>query len=82
MLIEQKSLAPYKAFYYDEEGVLIRTMTFDQPQQIDGRTIPMRLTLQPEDKPNESTVIVYHDIAFGLPLEESFFSLQSLKRRR
>ena len=82
MMIEQESLAPYKALYYDEEGLLIRTMIMDQPQQIDGRTIPMRMSLQPEDKPDESTVIVYQDIAFGMPLEKSFFSLQTLKRRR
>lgn len=82
MSIEQKSLAPYKALYYDEEGVLIRTMTFDAIQQIDGRAVPMRMSLQPEDKPNESTMIVYHDIEFGVSLDSSFFSLQSLKRRR
>ena len=82
MLIEQRTLAPFKAFYYDEEGGLVRTLTFDQPQQIEGRTVPMRMSLQPEDKPNESTVIVYHSIEFGVPLEPSFFSLQSLKQRR
>ena len=81
MLIDQKTLAPYKNVYYDEEGVLIRTMTFDQSKKIDERVIPMRLILQPEDKPDESTVIVYDDIAFGVPLEPSFFSLQSLQRR-
>lgn len=82
MLIEQQTLAPFKAFYYDEEGLLVRTLIFDMPQQIAGRTIPMRMSLQPEDKPNESTVILYQDIEFGVPLEESFFSLQNLKRRR
>lgn len=82
MMIEQTTLAPRKALYYDEEGVLIRTMTMDQPQQIDGRTIPMRMRLQPEEKPDESTIIVYREIAFGMPLEASFFSLQTLKRRR
>jgi len=82
MSVDQKTLAPYKALYYDEEGVLIRTMTFDKMQQIDGRTIPMRMSLQPEDKPDESTVIVYHDIEFGVPLQDNFFSLQSLKQRR
>lgn len=82
MLIDQQTLAPFRALYYDEEGNLVRTLTFDQTQQISGRTVPMRMSLQPEDKPNESTVIVYHDIEFGVPLEESFFSLQNLKRRR
>ncbi len=82
MSIEQQTLAPFKALYYDEEGVLVRTLTFDQPQQIEDRTVPMRMSLQPEDKPDESTVIVYHSIEFGVPLEVSFFSLQSLKQRR
>lgn len=80
MLIEQASLAPRQALYYDEEGVLIRTMTMDRIREIDGRQIPMRLSLQPEDKPGESTVVLYRDIRFDVPLETSFFSLQTLKR--
>ncbi len=80
MQIEQKTLAPHQAFYYDEEGLLIRTMTFDQPQQINKLTVPMRLTLQPEDKPDESTVIVYKEIKLDIPIEENFFSLQNLQR--
>jgi outer membrane lipoprotein-sorting protein len=82
MLVEQKTLAPFKNLYYDEEGALIRTMTLDQFKTVDGRVIPMRMALQPEDKPGESTVIVYDAIRFGVPLEASFFSLQSLQRRR
>ena len=82
MLIEQDTLAPYKAVYYDEEGLLMRTMTFDQTQKIGDRTIPMRMSLQPEDKPDESTVIVYQSIVFDIALEDDFFSLQSLRQRR
>lgn len=82
MQIEQKTLSPHRALYYDEEGVLIRTMTFDQAKIIDKRTVPMRLTLQPEDKPEESTVIIYKDIILNIALEDSFFSLQNLQRRR
>jgi outer membrane lipoprotein-sorting protein len=82
MEIAKKSLAPYRALYYDEEGTLIRTMTFDQDKKIGNRIVPMRMSLQPEDKPNESTVITYQSIEFGVPLEPSFFSLQSLQQRR
>ena len=82
MLISQKSLAPYRAHYYDEDGTLVRTMIFDRLKKIAGRNVPMRLTLQPENKPEESTVIVYRRIAFGVPLRTSFFSLQNLKKRR
>jgi len=69
MEIEQRTLAPYRARYYDEEGVLIRTLIFDQQQKIGERIVPMRLSLKPEDKPDESTVILYRDIEFGVPLE-------------
>jgi len=82
MEIDQQTLAPYHARYYDEEGVLIRTLTFDRNKTIDGRAVPMRLNLQPEDKPDESTVILYQDIRFGVPLEAGFFSLQNLQKRR
>jgi outer membrane lipoprotein-sorting protein len=82
MVIDQKTLAPINARYYDEGGQLIRTMTFDRLEQLDGRAVPMRLTLQPADRPAESTVIQYASIDFGVPLDEAFFSLQSLQRRR
>lgn len=82
MQLDQKTLSPYRAIYYDEEGTLIRTMTFDENKQIGNRTVPMRMTLQPEDKPNESTVIVYNSIVFDVPIKDSFFSLQNLQQRR
>lgn len=82
MLVEKKTLAPFKNIYYDEEGALIRTMILDEFKTIDGRVIPMRMVLQPEDKPDESTVIVYDEIRFDMALEESFFSLQNLQLRR
>jgi hypothetical protein len=81
-VMDQKNLSPQHALYFDEEGVLIRTMTFDQPRKIDARTVPMRLILQPEDKPEESTIVIYNDIEFEVPLKERFFSLQNLQRRR
>lgn len=82
MEIDQRTLAPYRSVYYDEEGTLIRTLSFDEIETIDGRSVPMRLSLQPEDKPDESTVIRYNAIEFGVPLEASFFSLQNLQQRR
>ncbi len=81
MQIDQKTLAPRIAYYYDEEGTLMRTMRFDQPQLIDKLTVPMRLTLKPEDKPEESTVITYQSIKLDIPLSASFFSLQNLQKR-
>lgn len=81
-LIDQKTLAPFESRYYDEQGELIRTISFDQLERVGKRTVPMRMRLQPMDKPDESTVIVYDEIQFGVPLAASFFSLRSLQQRR
>ena len=82
MTIRQDNFAPITAVYFDEEGVQVRIMNFDRIEQVDGRAIPMRMTLIPEDKPGESTVVVYQKIAFGMTLDDNFFSLRNLKQRR
>ena len=82
MSIRQDNFAPLTASYFDEEGVQVRIMNFDRIEQIDGRAIPMRMILIPEDKPGESTVVEYKKIAFGMPLDDNFFSLRNLKQRR
>lgn len=81
MDVIQSSLTPTRADYYDEDGNLIRRMTFADFKEIDGKTVPMIMRLQPEDKPNESTTLEYQDIEFDVPIPQNFFSLQSLKRR-
>lgn len=82
MILRQQDLLPVEVRYFDEEGILVRTLTFTDEKQLDGRLVPMRMTLQPVDKPDESTTILYQDIEFNVPIESSFFSLQNLKRMR
>lgn len=79
-LVDQHTLAPVTSLYYDEDGLLVRTISFDRFEKLGNKTVPMKMSLQPEDKPAESTVIVYHNIEFGVPLDQAFFSLKNLKR--
>jgi hypothetical protein len=39
------------------------------------------MTLIPEDKPEERTVIIYDTLDLGLDLKEDFFSRQTLTRK-
>ncbi len=80
--IDQQTLAPIRSLYFDEQQSLIRSMLFEQLQQIGRYQVPMVMRLIPEDKPGESTVITYKSIEFDLPLNARFFSLQNLKRGR
>ena len=66
--------------YFDEKGVLIRTMRFSDVKEIGGKKIATRMMLVPEDKPGEFTEIVYEELDFGANVPDSMFSLQELKK--
>ena len=59
---------PLSTRYYDESGALVRTITFDDVQQISGTWIPMRMRVQPQDKPKEQTVFEYQKLDFNVRL--------------
>jgi outer membrane lipoprotein-sorting protein len=80
--VRRADLMPTWARYYDERGTLIRTMTFSDYRTFGSRLVPTVMTVRPEDKPNERTVIRYRDLEFDVRLTPDFFSLRSLQARR
>ncbi len=79
-LIDQDKLVPIRAVYYDEDNTKIRVMSFSRLETHDKRLVPMKMTLQPLDKPNESTVVEYQSIEFDIPINDNVFSIKRLKR--
>ncbi|PLX98819.1 MAG: outer membrane lipoprotein-sorting protein [Desulfuromonas sp.] len=71
---------PGTVSYFDEEMIKVRDMVFDEVRKIDGRIIPLRMTILPVDEPEEQTIIRYSDIDFNIGIKKSFFSLRNLKR--
>lgn len=71
---------PVKVDYYDEKGELVRTMTYTDVQEVDGRLSPMTMTLTPHDKPGEFTRMTFSELDFDVDLDDGMFSLQSLKQ--
>ena len=67
--------------YFDEEMVRVREIRFDDVQSIGDRIVPMRLTVLPLEKPDEKTILHYHELTYGVPLKENFFSIRGLKKR-
>jgi hypothetical protein len=80
--VRKADLMPTWARYYDERGALVRTMTCSDFRTFGTRLVPTVMTVQPEDKPAERTVIRYRDLAFDVRLTPDFFSLRSLQARR
>lgn len=79
--IDRASLSPKQIRYYDEEMVLVRTIFFEQLQQVGQRLIPLRMRVQPADAPEEHTILQYDSIEFDIGLKPDFFSLRNLKKR-
>lgn len=72
---------PQRVEYFDEAMVKVREILFDQVKTVDNRRLPLRMIVKPVDKPEEQTLLQYHQIAFDIPLNGDFFSLRNLKRR-
>ena len=78
--IDKKDFLVLKAELYDEDGFLVRTETGSDIKIMDGRAITSKIELVPEDEPQNKTVVEIREIRFNLPVDESFFSQQNMKR--
>lgn len=77
--IRQADAVPTWQGFYDEDGKLVRELTFSGYKTMGGRMIPTRLVMQPADKTGTRTTIDYEDIAFDVPISEETFSLSNQK---
>ncbi len=80
--VRQRDLMPTWVRYYDEDGDLVRTLTFSDYREMGGRLVPARSLVVPADKPGEETRLIYHELVFGVDLDAGFFSLRNLRARR
>lgn len=80
--ISKNSYMELRADYYDEDGVLIKSMIGSDIKQMGGRTIPAHWEMIPNDKPGQKTVMDYISIKFNPRIDRSFFSEQNMKRVR
>jgi hypothetical protein len=70
---------PEKIEYFDEKGVLVKSMTFTDVREMDGKKVPAVMTMLPADKPGEFTKMTYISLDLEAGLDDGLFSLQALK---
>jgi hypothetical protein len=80
--VRKSDTMPVWARYYDEDGELVRTMTFFDYRVLGGRLVPATMRVVPEDEPGEYTEVRYSELAFDVNLDEEFFSLRRLRDTR
>jgi outer membrane lipoprotein-sorting protein len=82
LTLRRDSLLPVDQTFYDEKGRPARAMRFSEPRAFGSRTLPSRMTIEPLNKPGNSTVVRYVAATFDEPVDESIFTLRNLRRKR
>lgn len=80
--IDKKDFLVLRAELFDEDGALVRTEIGSDLKTFDGRILPAKLELLPAEEPGNKTLVEIKDIKFNVPIEDSFFSQQNMKRVR
>jgi len=91
--VRQADQMPLWQHYYDEDGALVREMTFSEYQTVSGRLVPTRLVMRPapnqtgdqtgvqvgEPAAGEQTVVTYFNLVFDQPISDETFAVEALK---
>lgn len=85
MGVREADLMPLWQRYYDEQGKLVRELSFSDYKTVAtssryGRLIPTHLVMRPLNQGSEQTTITYDNIVFDQPISEETFSLRALKQ--
>lgn len=80
--ISKKYEISMKVEYYDEDSYLVKSEIGKDLKNMDGRYIPATFELIPADEEGNKTIITMQEIKFNIPIEDSFFSQQNMKRVR
>lgn len=68
--------------FYDEDGVLIRTMSYENVEIRGERKLPTRIVMTPELEVGHSTIMLIEDVIFDKPIDPEIFTRSNLGRRR
>ena len=79
--VRKQPKVPEPVDYYDEDQELVRSILFGDVRKINGRDVPLLLTVMPLSKPGEQTILQYNELDFNVPIDKDFFNLRSLKQR-
>lgn len=80
--IDVEEYMQLKIEFFDEDDYLVNTMYGKNIKEMDGKILPAILEVIPAEDEGHKTIIEYVSLKFEVPLKESFFSVQNMKRVR
>ncbi|TLX73927.1 outer membrane lipoprotein-sorting protein [Labilibacter sediminis] len=68
--------------YYDEDEYLVNIERLSKIKNVGDRLMPTFFEIVPSEKEGQKTTMEFTEIKFNAPLNDSFFSIQNMKRIR
>ena len=78
--IDKVEFIQLKTEFYDEDDYLVNTMLGKEIKDLGGKQLASVLEVIPADEEGHMTRIEYVSLEFDIAIEESFFSVQNMKR--
>lgn len=78
-LLDAEQWTPMQARFFEQER-LVRTMEFSDVRQVDGRQVPHRMEVRPEDAEGEYTRLQYSELEFGVDVDDDIFTRRGVRR--
>jgi outer membrane lipoprotein-sorting protein len=82
LFVDQKDYVQLKAEQYDEDGYLVNVMNSSVIKEMDGVVMATKLELIPVEKEGQKTVMTIDKIKFNEAYDDSFFTVENMKRMR
>jgi len=80
--ISKEDYLQLKLEFYDEDDYLINVMQMSDIKEMGGRLLPAKMTITPEEEPENQTIIEYLSIEFDTDIPEETFTVPFMKRVR
>lgn len=80
--VDEQTLIPKWEKYFDEDGELMRVMYFREVETFDGKRLPSKMELVPQNKEGHKTTLHYIEAEFDPDVDETVFSLRNLRTFR
>lgn len=77
--IDKKDFLELHSRFYDDDGKLVNTMNSYDIKMMHDRIIPTRFEMIPADKKGQKTEMIYLNIQYNKPIDETFFSIENMK---
>ena len=78
--VRKPDFVPLREEFYSERGELVRVLAFSDVRALDGRMVPTRWEMRPQDKPGNVTTVVLKGARYDQAIDPETFTQRNLQK--